>query len=110
MEKYTVKAGEAVREASSLAQRDDHSQIESEHLLYALLEQEEGIVPPIVEKIGVSAESLLDELDTMLDKKPRVTGESAQTYISPMLAKVFAHAEKYADKLKDDYVIGRAHV
>lgn len=103
-EKYTVKAGEAVREASSLAQRDDHSQIESEHLLYALLEQEEGIVPPIVEKIGVSAESLLDELDTMLDKKPRVTGESAQTYISPMLAKVFAHAEKYADKLKDDYV------
>ena len=103
-EKYTVKANEAIQEASSLAQRDDHSQIESEHLLYALLEQEGGIIPPLVEKIGVSPEILLDELDKILDKKPRVTGQSAQTYLSPMLAKLFAHAEKYADKLKDDYV------
>ncbi|WP_038174575.1 Clp protease N-terminal domain-containing protein, partial [Treponema pedis] len=45
-----------------------------------------------------------DELDKILDKKPRVTGQSAQTYMSPLLAKVFAHAEGYADKLKDDYV------
>lgn len=104
IEKYTVKANEAIQEASSLAQRDDHSQIESEHLLYTLLEQEGGIIPPLVEKIGVSPEILLDELDKILDKKPRVTGQSAQTYLSPMLAKLFAHAEKYADKLKDDYV------
>ncbi|WP_275450386.1 Clp protease N-terminal domain-containing protein, partial [Treponema pedis] len=104
MDKYTVKASEAVQEASSLAQRDDHSQIESEHLLYVLLEQEDGIVPPIVEKIGVQPDSILDELDKILDKKPRVTGQSAQTYMSPLLAKVFAHAEGYADKLKDDYV------
>lgn len=104
IDKYTVKASEAVQEASSLAQRDDHSQVESEHLLYVLLEQEDGIVPPLVEKIGVSPESLLDDLDKMLDRKPRVTGQSAQTYISPLLAKVFANAEGYADKLKDEYV------
>ena len=104
IDKYTVKASEAVQEASSLAQRDDHSQVESEHLLYVLLEQEDGIVPPLVEKIGVSPENLLDELDKMLDRKPRVTGQSAQTYISPLLAKVFANAEGYADKLKDEYV------
>jgi len=104
MEKYTVKAAEALQEASSIAQRDDHSQIESEHLLYVLLEQEDGIVPPIVEKIGVKPESLLDELDSLLDKKPRVTGQSAQTYMSPLLAKLLAHAEGYAQKLKDDYV------
>ena len=104
IDKYTVKASEAVQEASSLAQRDDHSQVESEHLLYVLLEQEDGIVPPLVEKIGVRPESLLDDLDKMLDRKPRVTGQSAQTYISPLLAKVFANAEGYADKLKDEYV------
>lgn len=104
MDKYTVKANEAAQEAASIAQRDDHSQIESEHLLYALLEQEDGIVPPLVEKIGVKPDFLLDKLDSLLDKKPRVTGQSAQTYMSPLLAKVFANAEGYAQKLKDDYV------
>ena len=104
IDKYTVKTREALQEAASLAEQDNHSQVETDHLLYTLLEQEEGIVPPLVEKIGVSAERLLDELDARLDKKPRVTGESAQTYMSPLLAKLCAHAEKIASSLKDEYV------
>ena len=104
IDKYTVKAREALQEAASLAERDNHSQVETDHLLYTLLEQEEGIVPPLVEKIGVSAERLLDELDARLDKKPRVTGESAQVYMSPVLTKLCAHAEKIASSLKDEYV------
>ncbi|MEL3907372.1 MAG: ATP-dependent chaperone ClpB [Treponema sp.] len=104
IEKYTIKAREAVQDAVSLAERENHSQVETEHLLYTLLEQKEGIVPPLIEKIGVPAERVLDELDVRLDKKPRVTGQSAQVYMSPLLAKLCAHAEKEAASLKDEYV------
>ncbi|MEL3898910.1 ATP-dependent chaperone ClpB [Treponema phagedenis] len=104
IDKYTVKATEAINEAVSLAQQEDHSQIETEHLLYTLLTQEGGIIPPVIEKIGVPVERLIDEVDERLRKKPRVTGQSAQTYYAPILGKIFANAEKIADKLKDEYV------
>lgn len=104
IDKYTIKAKDAIQEATALARREDHSQIESEHLLFALLDQEQGIVPPLIEKIGVQPDALLDLLDDRLDKKPRVTGESAHTRFAPRLEKIFAHAEKYARSLKDEYV------
>ena len=104
IDKYTVKAREALQEAASLAEQDNHTQIEPVHLLYKLLDQEEGIVPPLIEKIGASTEHILDTLDALLDKKPRVTGDSAQVYMSPVLAKLCAHAEKIASSLKDEYV------
>ena len=104
IDKYTVKAREALQEAASLAEQDNHTQIEPVHLLYKLLDQEEGIVPPLIEKIGASTEHILDALDGLLDKKPRVTGDSAQVYMSPVLTKLCAHAEKIAASLKDEYV------
>ncbi|PIE98907.1 MAG: ATP-dependent chaperone ClpB [Treponema sp.] len=104
IEKYTIKAREAVNEAVSLAQRENNAQVESEHLLFALLDQENGIVPPVVEKLGLDVNNLLDELDVLLDSKPRVTGENAQTNMAPALARVFAHAESEASNLKDEYV------
>ena len=104
IDKYTVKAREALQEAASLAEQDNHSQIEPVHLLYKLLDQEEGIVPPLIEKIGASTDQILDSLDSILDKKPRVTGESAQVYMSPVLTKLCAQAEKIASSLKDEYV------
>ena len=104
IDKYTVKAREALQDAASLAEQDNHSQIEPVHLLYKLLDQEEGIVPPLIEKIGASTDQILDALDTILDKKPRVTGDSAQVYMSPVLTKLCAQAEKIAASLKDEYV------
>ena len=104
IDKYTVKAREALQDAASLAEQDNHSQIEPVHLLYKLLDQEEGIVPPLIEKIGASTDQILDTLDTILDKKPRVTGDSAQVYMSPVLTKLCAQAEKIAASLKDEYV------
>ena len=104
IDKYTVKAREALQDAASLAEQDNHSQIEPVHLLYKLLDQEEGIVPPLIEKIGASTDQILDALDSILDKKPRVTGDSAQVYMSPVLTKLCAQAEKIAASLKDEYV------
>ena len=104
IDKYTVKAREALQDAASLAEQDNHSQIEPVHLLYKLLDQEEGIVPPLIEKIGASTDQILDALDSILDKKPRVTGDSAQVYMSPVLTKLCAQAEKLAASLKDEYV------
>ncbi len=104
LDKYTVKTREAIQESNSLAQRSDHAQIETDHLLYALLTQEGGVVSPLVERIGVSPRELSAELEERLQRKPRVKGESAQTYFSPTVGKALAKAELEADNLKDEYV------
>ena len=104
LETCTVKTREAIQEATSIAQRDDHAQVETEHLLVALLEQEGGLVSPLFSRIGISPESILFELMDRLKRKSRVTGESAQLYFSPTAAKVLARAEKEASTLKDDYI------
>ena len=104
LDKCTLKTREAIQEATSIAQRDDHAQVETDHLLYALLTQEGGVVPPLVERIGISADILIGELDDRLDRLPRVSGESAQLYFSTTTGKVLAKAEQEASNLKDEYV------
>ncbi len=103
-EKYTVKSVEALNEASSLAKRYNHSLIENEHVLYALLTQENGIVPFLVERIGGEKDSIILEIKTLLDNKPRSIGESSYTKFSSSVEHVIAIAEKYATQLKDSYV------
>ena len=103
-DKCTVKTREAVQEATSIAQREDHAQVETDHILAALLEQEDGIVTPLIERIGVSPDSLRSEVLDRLDRKPRVKGESSQLHFSQSAAKVLARAESEASSLKDDYV------
>ncbi len=103
LETCTIKTREAIQEATSIAQREDHPQVETDHLLIALLEQEGGIVPPLVERIGVAAEALADSARERLNRKPKVHGESAQLYFSPTAGKVLARAEKEAGDLHDEY-------
>ena len=100
----TVKTREAIQEATSIAQREDHAQVETDHLLYALLSQDGGVVPPLLERIGVSPDRLIAELQERLDRKPRVTGESAQLHFSSYAGKALARAEQEASNLKDEYV------
>jgi ATP-dependent Clp protease ATP-binding subunit ClpB len=104
LDKCTIKTREAIQESTSIAQRNDHAQVETDHILYALLTQEGGVVPPLVERVGVSVDALVGELDDRLKRKPRVQGDSAQLYMSPVAGKTLAKAEAEASNLKDEYV------
>jgi ATP-dependent Clp protease ATP-binding subunit ClpB len=103
-EKLTIKAQEALNEASGIAQKQDHSQIEAEHILLALIKQEDGIVPPILEKIGADPAKLAKSLEGLLQAQPKIYGEAAQVYFSPGASKALAKAEGEASSLKDEFV------
>jgi ATP-dependent Clp protease ATP-binding subunit ClpB len=103
-DKLTIKAQEALQAATGIAQKKDQSQIEVEHILKALLEQEDGIAAPIAEKIGVNVPLLLKEVDALVDQSPKVYGEAAQLYFSPAASKVISKSENEAAALKDEFV------
>ena len=103
-DRYTLKAQEAIQEASGEARKRDQTQVEPEHLLLALLRQEEGVVPALVDRIGVDRAELEREIEALLARKPKVFGETAQLYLSPDGSKAIAKAEVEAEALKDEYV------
>ena len=102
-DRLTIKAQEAIQVASTIAQQEDHSEIGSEHLLFALLDQKDGIIPPLVERVGVQVSTLLNDVEELLDVYPRVTG-NVQVALSNEVQKILAKAEKETENLKDDYV------
>src|SRR5436309_14111960 len=102
-EKFTVKAREAVQSAQSLAEQREHQAIEPEHLLLALLEQQEGIIGPLLAKLGVQADGVRHDLDAQIAKLPKVRGAGA-SYATQALGAVFERAQAEADRFKDDYV------
>ena len=104
LNKYTQKAQEAVLAAQQMAEERNHSQIEPVHLLAALLQQTEGVVPQIVNRIGVNGGSLEQEVQERLDQMPRAVGASAQVGLSRDLANVVRQAEREASSMKDEYV------
>jgi ATP-dependent Clp protease ATP-binding subunit ClpB len=101
--KYTEKAQEAVLGAQQLADREGHSEILPEHLLVTLIEQREGIVPSIVQKIGADPAAVARAVRGELGRLPRAHGGS-QVALSPRLRQVTDAAEQEAERLKDDYV------
>ena len=104
MDRYTIKAREALQDASSLAQRNDNVQIENLHILNVLAAQEGGVVPPLLDRIGVPAAEIQAQTADAIRRLPKVTGDSAQVYFSPAAGKALANAEKEASDLKDEYV------
>ncbi len=102
MDRYTLKAQEAVQEGQTLARRAGHPAFEPEHLLKALLEQQDGVVGPILQKIGADARLVNQRVDEALSKLPRVEGGEGAT-LSQRLMKVFDRAEDEAKSLKDEY-------
>ena len=102
-DQMTLKTRDAFQEANSLAQQRDHSEIGCEHLLYVLLKQEDGTVPPLVERVGVQPETLLKEIENLLDSYPQVKGLT-QMSLSSDAQKVLAKAEKEMAALKDMYL------
>ena len=105
--RLTEKSQEAVRAAQALAARLSHQQIDNEHLLAALLEQEKGVVPDILLRAGVDLESLYRRLMADLEKLPKVAvsqGAAAGMYLTQHLERTFADAEQEAKKRRDEFV------
>src|SRR4051812_4700967 len=101
--KYTEKAQEAIVGAQQLADREGHAEILPEHLLVMLIEQRDGIVPSIVQKIGADPVAVAKALRGELGRLPRAHGGS-QVTLSPRLRQVTTAAEQEAERLKDEYV------
>jgi len=103
-ERLTIKAQEAVNDASAIAQKEDHSQLEIEHLLLALLRQQDGIVAPLVERIGADTGRLTADVEALLKQTPKAYGEAVQLHFSSAASKILAKAETEAAALKDEFV------
>src|SRR5436305_1909866 len=103
-DKLTLKSQEAVQKASELASENGNPELLPIHLLAALLEDQEGIVVPVLRRIGVGPEKLLSEANAEIGKLPKVSGAAAQPAMSPALQKGMDSAFKQADTFKDEYV------
>ena len=106
-QKLTQKALEAIQTAQNIAIENQNIQILPEHLFYALLDGEDGLVNNLFRKMGKNPDSLLAETDTLLRKLPALSGsgrEPDNVYISPLTDKILTAAEKLAAGMKDDYV------
>src|SRR5260370_14719030 len=105
--KLTQKSQEALAEAQSIATRMGHIEVDGEHLLMALIDQPEGLVPRLLDQAGADTAALRADLDRELNRRPKVSGPGAppgQVSITARLAKVLEAAEREAKRLKDEYV------
>ena len=104
-DKFTLKVQEALQEAQSLAGSYGHQMVEPEHLLIALIKQEDGIAGAILKKLGAEPQKIEQELASYLQKQPNIESSSTgQVYLSDRSNKVFDKALKEAARLKDEYV------
>src|ERR1700756_543197 len=102
LDKLTVKAQEALQAAQSLASGRGPQAIEPEHVLRALIAQKDGVVAPLLGKLGVRAETLASQLDAVIEKMPQGRGGSGQ-YMSERLRAMLEQAERQATQMKDEY-------
>jgi ATP-dependent Clp protease ATP-binding subunit ClpB len=102
LDQFTVKAQEALTTAQTLAEKSDHPEVTTEHLLKTLLEQEGGVVPSALGKLGLNAGGIAAEVEKGLSSLPRTQG--AATQVSPKLDGVLKQALREAEALKDQYV------
>jgi ATP-dependent Clp protease ATP-binding subunit ClpB len=103
-DKFTIKAQEAVQAAQRLAEERRHQQVDCLHLLAALTQDTDGVVVPVLQKMGANADLIRDRALTALDALPQVAGAGGQLYITPELKNAFDVAFDEASRLKDDFV------
>src|SRR4051794_29704049 len=105
MNRLTQKSQEAMQQAQSIALRYGHTEVDGEHLLLALLDQSEGLVPRLLEQFNTDVNALRAAVDSDLSRRPRVTGPGAapgQVFVTQRLARVLDAAEREAKRLKDE--------
>ena len=101
-DRFTIRGQEAVQEAIGVAEKGQNQQVEPEHLLAAMLEQKEGVVKPILGKIGANAQAIVSEVQAAIEKFPKVSG--GQQYFSSRTNTIFQEAQKAAEKMQDEYL------
>ncbi len=104
IEKYTQKMQGAILDAQSIANSYGHQQLEIAHVHYAIISDSDGLIPKLLEAMNVDVNSLKADLKSDLEKLPKVSGSSAQLYMSSELNNVLTKAEKIASDFKDEYV------
>jgi len=107
LKKFTVKCQEALQAAQTKAINFNHQEVDGEHLLLALLEQSDGLIPKLLQRMEVSVDAVRQRLEQELDKKARISGpgsEPGKVYITQRLNKLLVQAQDEAKKLKDEYV------
>ena len=106
-QKLTIKTAEVVQLAQQIAIEEQNTQVEVEHLLYALLTQENGLVPQLMTKMNYDVPDLIKAVKELINKKPKVTGpgrEADKIYISSETDKIFIEANKIAKHMHDEYI------
>jgi len=106
-DRFTERAQEAAQRAAEIIQRYGHNQIDTEHILLALIEQPGGVIPQILEKLSVSAEALNERLDATLRASPKANifgGGAGQIFITPRVKRIIDLANEEANRLKDEYI------
>src|ERR1700736_2289107 len=103
LEKFTLRGQEAIQAAIEAAEANQNQQVEPEHLLSTLLEQQEGIVRPVLGRLGVNVPTVTADVQAALGRLPKVQG-TQQQYFSPRLSQLFTAAQKQAETMKDEYI------
>ena len=107
MNKFTLKSQEALQAAQTKAIRYGHMEVDGEHLLLALVEQADGLVPRLLQRMEVPVDAIEERLEEELERKPRVSGpgmEQGRVYITQRLNRLMVKAQEEAQRLKDEYV------
>jgi ATP-dependent Clp protease ATP-binding subunit ClpB len=107
MQRFTVKSQEALQSAQTKAVRHKHMEVDGEHLLLALLEQSDGLVPRLLQRMEISVNQLRSRIEAELDRRPSVSGPGAEpgkVYVTQRLSQLLVKAEEEAQRLKDEYV------
>src|SRR6266436_7298468 len=102
LDKFTLRGQEAIQSGIELAERSQNQQVEPEHILCAMFEQPEGIVRPLLGKLGANVQVVINDCQAAVARFPRVQG--GQQYFSPRLTQIFTAAEKQAEKMQDEYI------
>ncbi len=103
LDRFTIKSQEALNAAQVIAEKYQHQQVDAEHLLLALLEQEGGIAAPLLQRVGANVSLIKGQLEEALKKFPNVSGAEG-VYLAPRLKKILDKAFEEAQRLKDDFV------
>ncbi|HEX8993562.1 MAG TPA: AAA family ATPase [Anaerolineales bacterium] len=106
-DRFTERAQEAAQRAAEIIQRYGHNQIDTEHILLALIEQPGGVIPQILEKMNVSSDALVERIDATLRASPKANifgGGAGQIFITPRVKRIIDLANEEANRLKDEYI------
>lgn len=110
IQKFTQKSVEAINNCEKLAYDYGNQEIEQEHLLVALLQQEEGLIPKLIEKMEIDVQHFTQNAISKLDARVKVSGSNSNVYVGKDLNNVLIHAEDEAKAMGDEYVLSLIHI